>query len=95
MPTYEYSCGGCGLEWEEFRAVSNRDEPLSAPCLACGAARVQRGFRTPPVGGVDATAGPGGDFRELTRKMSRGLPAGARENLARAASLRGRKYGSG
>jgi hypothetical protein len=44
--------------------------------------------------GADATVGPGADFKELTRKMSAGLPKKYRENLDRAASLRGRKYGA-
>jgi hypothetical protein len=46
-----------------------------------------------PVTGADATVGPGADFKELARKMSRSLPRSARENMERAASLRGRKYG--
>jgi len=44
--------------------------------------------------GVDATQGPGADFKELTRKMGRTLPRQYRENLDRAASLRGKKYGA-
>jgi hypothetical protein len=46
-----------------------------------------------PVMGADATVAPGADFKELARKMSRGLPKSARQNMERAASLRGRKYG--
>jgi hypothetical protein len=38
--------------------------------------------------------GPGADFRELTKKIGAGLPKRYRENLDRAASLRGRKYGA-
>jgi len=93
MPTYEYKCEGCARQWEEFRGVGTRDEPCRAPCVACGEWRVVRDWVTPPVTGVDAALGAGGDFKSLTRKMSRGLPKSARENLERAASLRGRKYG--
>jgi hypothetical protein len=44
--------------------------------------------------GADATVGPGADFKELTRKMSPYLTKNARQNMERAASLRGRKYGA-
>jgi hypothetical protein len=44
--------------------------------------------------GVDATVGAGSDFKELTRRMSAGLPKRYRENLERAASLKGKKYGA-
>jgi hypothetical protein len=44
--------------------------------------------------GVDATKGPGSDFKELSKKMSRYLTPSARQNMERAASLRGKKYGA-
>ena len=46
------------------------------------------------VMGVDATVGAGSDFKELTRRMGAGLPKRYRENLERAASLKGKKYGA-
>ena len=34
MPIYEYSCPGCGEEFENFRAISASDEDVSCP--KCG-----------------------------------------------------------
>lgn len=93
MPTYDYQCGGCGSRWEAFLSVGDRELPCELPCPQCKKKKVQRAWITPPTGGVDATRGPGADFKELARKMGRGLPPKARENMERAASLRGRKYG--
>jgi hypothetical protein len=44
--------------------------------------------------GVDATKGPGSDFKALMNKMKRGQPKKVHQNLDRAASLRGKKYGA-
>jgi len=93
MPTYEYQCRKCRHAWEDIKKIDDRDAPCSAPCPACRKRGVERGISV-PVTGADATVGPGADFKELTRKMSRGLPKSARGNLERAASLRGRKYGA-
>lgn len=95
MPIYEYKCGQkrCGYEFESMQPIDSRDTPALEPCPKCKQLGVMREFRSPPVTGVDATVGPGADFKELTRKMERGLPKSVRENLTRAASLRGRKYG--
>ena len=54
---------------------------------------MQREIST-PVMGVDATKGPGTDFKNLMRKMERGTGRDGKQNLQRAASLRGRKYGA-
>ena len=94
MPIYEYKCQGCGREWESMSSVGDRDTPMMKPCPKCKKMRVVRDFRSAPVTGVDATVGPGADFKELARKMGRGLPKSARQNMERAASLRGRKYGA-
>jgi len=93
MPTYEYQCRKCKHAFEDIKKIDDRDSPCSAPCPACKKRGVERGISV-PVMGADATVGPGADFKELTRKMSRGLPKSARGNLERAASLRGRKYGA-
>jgi len=93
MPTYEYQCRKCRHAWEDIKKIDDRDAPCSAPCPACRKRGVERGISV-PVTGADAAVGPGADFKELTRKMSRGLPKSARGNLERAASLRGRKYGA-
>ena len=93
MPIYEYLCPKCGHQSEQMCRVEERDAPCKRPCVDCGARGVRRDWRSAPVGGVDATAGPGADFKELAKKIARGVPKSARENLERAASLRGRKYG--
>jgi putative FmdB family regulatory protein len=93
MPTYEYQCRACKHAFEDIKKIDDRDAPCSAPCPQCGKRGVERGISV-PVTGADATVGPGADFKELTRKMSAGLPKKYRDNLDRAASLRGRKYGA-
>jgi len=93
MPTYEYQCKRCKHAFEDIKKIDDRDLPCSAPCPQCGKRGVERGISV-PVMGADATVGPGADFKELTRKMSAGLPKKYRDNLDRAASLRGRKYGA-
>lgn len=92
MPTYEYQCKRCKHAFEDIQKIADRDAPCSAPCPACKKKSVERGISV-PVTGADATVGPGADFKELTRKMGRSLPKQYRDNLDRAASLRGRKYG--
>jgi hypothetical protein len=44
--------------------------------------------------GVDATKGPGSEFKQLMEKIKRKQPKRFHENLDRAASLRGKKYGA-
>ena len=92
MPTYEYSCAKCKHTWETLQKIADRDTPCGEPCPACKKKSVTRGISA-PVMGADANVGPGADFKELARKISRGVPKKYRENLDRAASLRGRKYG--
>jgi putative FmdB family regulatory protein len=94
MPTYDYQCAGCGTRWEALLPIAQRELPCELPCPECKKKKVARAYITPPVTGVDATLGPGADFKNLMRKMSRGQPKRVREGLDRAASLRGRKYGS-
>jgi putative FmdB family regulatory protein len=93
MPTYEYQCRKCSHAFETIKRIDDRDLPCGEPCPQCGKRGVVRGISV-PVMGADATLGPGADFRELTKKIGRGVPKAARENLERAASLRGRKYGA-
>lgn len=93
MPTYDYVCSECKNAFSEFAAIKNRDLPLRKRCLLCGA-KIERAWRTAPVGGVDKTLSPGSDFKEVMTKMARGVPERYREGLHRAASLRGGKYGA-
>lgn len=92
MPTYEYTCESCSHGFTALLKIDERDTPTRTPCPACRKRTVRRGVSA-TVMGADATKGPGADFKELTRKMGRGVPASARENLERAAGLRARKYG--
>ena len=39
MPTYEYKCDGCGVEFERFQSMSA--EPIKR-CPECGKAKVRR-----------------------------------------------------
>jgi putative FmdB family regulatory protein len=93
MPTYEYQCRKCKHAFEDIKRIDDRDAPCAAPCPACGKRGVERGISVATMG-VDATKGPGSDFKELSKKMSRYLTPSARQNMERAASLRGKKYGA-
>jgi len=93
MPTYEYQCRKCKHAFEDIKRIDDRDAPCAAPCPACGKRGVERGISVATMG-VDATKGPGADFKELTRKIGAGVPKRYRENLERAASLRGKKFGA-
>jgi putative FmdB family regulatory protein len=92
MPTYEYQCRACHHAFEDIKKIDDRDLPCGEPCPACRKRKVERGISA-PVMGADAKVGPGADFKELAAKIARGVPKKYRENLDRAASLRGRKYG--
>ena len=93
MPTYDYECEACKQAFSEFASIEKRDLPCSRRC-SCGKRKIQRAWRTAPVGGVDKTLSPGSDFKEVMTKMARGVPERYREGLHRAASLRGGKYGA-
>jgi len=94
MPVYEYRCSACDHPFERILSVSEREAPLKAKCPECGKKKVRRAFDTPPVMGVDATKGPGSDFKQLMNKIKRGQPKNTHDRLDQAASLRGRKYGA-
>jgi len=32
MPTYLYECKECGIQWDEVRRISHRDEEAQCPC---------------------------------------------------------------
>lgn len=93
MPIYEYRCRACAASFDSLQSIANRDAPCRVKCLKCDKKQMQREIST-PVMGVDATKGPGTDFKNLMRKMERGTGRDGKQNLQRAASLRGRKYGA-
>ena len=94
MPVYEYQCEKCLKSWEDVLPISQRDTPLAQPCPQCKKRKcVRRGVSVCTMG-VDATKGPGSEFKQLMDKIKRKQPKRFHENLDRAASLRGKKYGS-
>lgn len=93
MPVYEYNCEGCRAAWEVVLPIPERDSPCAKACPHCKKKKVRRGVSLTTMG-VDATKGPGSDFRQLMNKMKKGQPRSTHNTLDRAASLRGRKYGS-
>ena len=93
MPTYDYECEACKQAFSEFASIEKRDLPCSRRC-SCGKRKIQRAWRIAPVGGVDTKLNPGTRFKEIMTKLSASVPERYRENLARAASLRGGKYGA-
>ena len=36
MPTYDYRCVQCELEFEKFLSISRREEPTKEVCSTCG-----------------------------------------------------------
>ncbi|MBT8337848.1 MAG: zinc ribbon domain-containing protein [Gemmatimonadetes bacterium] len=45
MPTFDYRCGSCGAEFEEWVKVAD----TSVPCPECGAAEAERQLSIPIV----------------------------------------------
>ncbi len=43
MPLYEYRCGRCGHEFEDWKSISQRDE---AECPKCKSEKVERLVRS-------------------------------------------------
>ena len=35
MPVYNYECGECSYQFEEFKIIADYDIPLSEPCPSC------------------------------------------------------------
>jgi putative FmdB family regulatory protein len=50
VPRYQYRCGACGAETDQFRLSVARDEP--AVCVACGSAAAR--VFTPPMVSIPA-----------------------------------------
>ena len=94
MPVYEYTCEKCKGQWETVLPISQRDTPLAQPCPQCKKRKcVRRGVSVCTMG-VDATKGPGSDFKALMNKMKKSQPRSTHNALDHAASLRGKKYGA-
>jgi putative FmdB family regulatory protein len=59
MPIYEYSCRGCGRDFEEL--VLRRSDEAEVRCPKCKGARVEKRMSRPAAargGGEGASAGP-------------------------------------
>ncbi len=95
MPSYDYKCVKCQHQFEEFRSISDRDAPCGLPCPSCSQSHVVRDWLSAPAAAVDMTLTPGADFKEVMKKVSRGVPKRYRENLDQASSRRGTVWGNG
>lgn len=68
MPTYDYSCGGCG-GFDAFRSMSQRDEP--AACPGCGAASPRVFASAPRLALLDGGTRSAFDTNERARHEPR------------------------
>lgn len=48
MPTYEYVCPECNLEFSETRSITEEEKELTCAAEGCGA-KLKRKFATPPI----------------------------------------------
>jgi putative FmdB family regulatory protein len=48
MPTYEYFCPECGLDYSEERPITAEEKELTCAAEGCGA-KLSRKFATPPI----------------------------------------------
>lgn len=93
MPIYKFLCKSCRKSFESLLSITDRNTPLAKPCPECGKKKVEK-VVSATVMGVDATKGPGSDFKKITERIAKGVPARYREGLEKSASLRGKKYGA-
>ena len=56
MPIYEYRCGKCGSEFEQFRRIGDGDDDLKCP--KCGLEKPERKLSAPSAGGCGCGCGP-------------------------------------
>ena len=68
MPTYDYSCGGCG-GFDAFRSMSQRDEP--AACPGCGGASPRVFASAPRLALLDGGTRSAFDTNERARHEPR------------------------
>jgi putative FmdB family regulatory protein len=67
MPTYDYQCNTCGIEFEQFHGF--KEEP--SPCK-CGSSDIKIVINQPPIGFVKGEAKTLGQLAEKnTKKMGR------------------------
>ena len=96
MPTYDYRCAKCEPSFEDFKSIAERNTPCDSPCPSCKKKKcVVREMLQAPCAAVDTTLGPGTDFKNIMKKMQKGVPKRYRENLDQAASRRGGVWGTG
>ena len=71
MPIYEYRCGKCGSEFEQFRRIGDGDDDLKCP--KCGQEKPERKLSaTSPGGGSACGCGCGGGSKPSPPKMKIG-----------------------
>lgn len=63
MPTYEFTCTGCGQRSELRASIAEKEAGLRPPCPACGSRELRQALSTVAVigggGGEPAEAGGG------------------------------------
>lgn len=95
MPTYDYRCAKCDHSFELFSSIDNRDIPCTQKCPKCSKKNISRDWIGSPAAAVDMNLTPGSDFKEVMKKVSKGVPKRFRENLEQASSRRGTVWGNG
>lgn len=73
MPTYDYRCTSCGVEWEMNTTIAERDEPTKISCPVCEVeGKIERFLPTPPGFGDPMRLGrirPPDSFKDILRNM--------------------------
>jgi len=82
MPTYDYSCEGCGHEFEHFQSMSSR---RLRKCPDCGETKLER-----LIGGGSGLIFKGSGFYETDYKRAgRGAPSSEKSPSAKSAPTGG------
>lgn len=97
MPNYEFICDDCGVKFERFLPISERESPLGESCSGCGKKKIRRDYDGQVVSlASDSMVTPnsktGGDWNELMTRMKKGLPKAAHANLDRASDRNLRRW---
>jgi len=85
--TYTFKCASCEHEWEASMSMSERDVPLSEPCVACAASGegiVKRIIASPGIsyaGGQTILQRAGSGWNDVLKKIQKGSGHYARKNM--------------